>query len=319
MTGTRVVVVGDVFDDLIVTPAGEIRPDTDTSARIQRRDGGSAANAAAWFGSLGHETHFFGRVGRADAARHSLSLAAHGVEPHLVADAELVTGTIVVVLEADRTRTMLTDRGANALASPDDVDRGLLVPGSHLHLTAYTLFPGPGVDEERRAAAFAAVIAAARQSGATVSVNPGSAGFIADHGAAGLLAATAGATIAVPNLDEGRLLTGRDEPGDVLDALLEHYEVVALTLGRAGALGGTRRGARARTDAVPVDPVDTTGAGDAFGAAFTSALVHASVPVPEAGEQSLHAALTAGARTAAVAITRVGARPPLDTTTTRTP
>ena len=49
----RVVVFGDVIDDIIVTPTGDIRPDTDTPASIVRTAGGSAANSAAWFAWAG--------------------------------------------------------------------------------------------------------------------------------------------------------------------------------------------------------------------------------------------------------------------------
>ncbi len=187
----RVVVFGDVIDDIIVTPLGDIRPDTDTSAEIARHAGGSAANAATWFAELGCAVDFFGHVGSPDVAAHSALLAQHGVTPHL-SGAELPTGTIVVVLQPDRTRTMLTSRGANALTSPQDVPRELLRPGAHLHFTSYSVF---GAGEADAGSAFAELIGSARAAGASVSVNPGSAGFIAEHGAAPLLTAIAGATV----------------------------------------------------------------------------------------------------------------------------
>ena len=49
----RIVVFGDVIDDVIATPSGVIRPDTDTPATIERRGGGSAANTAAWLATTG--------------------------------------------------------------------------------------------------------------------------------------------------------------------------------------------------------------------------------------------------------------------------
>ncbi|MDO9396728.1 MAG: PfkB family carbohydrate kinase, partial [Herbiconiux sp.] len=228
-----VVVFGDVIDDVIVTPGGDIRPDTDTPALIERRPGGSAANAAAWFGHLGLPVHFFGRVHTDDVAAHGALLAAAGVTPHLLGEPELPTGTIVVILQPDRTRTMLTSRGANAGTSAQDVDRALLAPGGHLHFTGYSLFSDTG---EAAVAEFARLIQDARGRGASVSVNPGSAGFLADHGVASLFEATAGAELVIPNLDEGRELTGAHSPEAVLEALLERYEIVALTMGRGGVL-----------------------------------------------------------------------------------
>jgi sugar/nucleoside kinase (ribokinase family) len=318
----RVIAFGDVIDDIIVTPAGEIRPDTDTSARIERRAGGSAANAAAWFAALGARTDFFGRVGRDDVDRHTSELAASGVGAHLVADPDRPTGTIVVVLQPDRTRTMLTERGANALTGPHDVDRALLVPGAHLHLTGYSLFNDvPGSERQSAVRACAALIAEARAAGVSVSVNPGSAGFIADHGADVVLAAARGATVLLPNLDEGRALTGLEDPDAVAGALLAHAEVVALTMGRGGLLA-VARGAdghpvSVRVPALLVDPVDTTGAGDAFSAGFVHALLSSGGFGVEPGStaldrERLEQAGRAGVRCAAVAIRRVGARPPAD-------
>ncbi|WP_368499574.1 carbohydrate kinase family protein [Herbiconiux sp. A18JL235] len=308
-----ILVVGDVFDDLIVTPHGEVRPDTDTTASIERRDGGSAANAAAWFAASGHPVRFFGTVNRIDVDRHTASLAEAGVTA-VLAPSELPTGTIVVILQDERTRTMLTERGANAVTSAADVDPGLLVAGAHLHLTGYTLFNGgdePTVD--RGVHEFATLIGCARAAGASVSVNPGSAGFLLDHGVDDLLEATDGATVVLPNLDEGRVLTGEEEPERIVAALLQRYEVVALTQGRNGVLAGARSGARAEAPAVLVDPVDTTGAGDAFGAAFVSSLLgdgSQQLVGRRVDEGALRAAAEEGVRASSRAVTRLGARPP---------
>jgi beta-glucanase (GH16 family) len=53
VSGDRIVVVGDVINDIVVVPRGEVRPDTDTPSTIRPRPGGSAANTAVWLGSLG--------------------------------------------------------------------------------------------------------------------------------------------------------------------------------------------------------------------------------------------------------------------------
>ncbi|QJU53747.1 PfkB family carbohydrate kinase [Herbiconiux sp. KACC 21604] len=308
-----IVVVGDVFDDLIVTPLGEVRPDTDTTASIERRDGGSAANAAAWFAASGHPVHFFGTVNRVDVPRHAAALAEAGVTAEL-APSELPTGTIVVILQDERTRTMLTERGANAVTSAAQVDRALVVEGAHLHLTGYTLFNGADQAAlDREVGEFASLIGCAGAARASVSVNPGSAGFLLDHGVDALLEATAGATVVLPNLDEGRVLTGEEEPERIVAALLDRYEIVALTQGRHGVLAAARSGARAEVPAILVDPVDTTGAGDAFGAAFVSTLLGDGtrrLAGRALDESELRAAAEAGVTASSRAVTRLGARPP---------
>ncbi len=78
------------------------------------------------------------------------------------------------------------------------------------------------------------------------------------------------ADLALPGLDDARVLTGLEDA----DAIADHYlrlgpKVVALTLGPAGALVATPD-RRERYRAHAVAAVDATGAGDAFDGAFLS-------------------------------------------------
>ena len=70
----RVVVVGDVMDDVIARPLGPIATDTDTPSIIERRPGGSAANTACWLAVAGVPVTFVGQVGRDDDARQDAEL-----------------------------------------------------------------------------------------------------------------------------------------------------------------------------------------------------------------------------------------------------
>ncbi|RFA09548.1 hypothetical protein B7R54_10205 [Subtercola boreus] len=305
----RVVIVGDVFDDIIVRPTSGIRSDTDTLASIERRAGGSAANTAAWLGSLGTLVDFVGRTNVSDTVRHGNLLRDAGVTPHLAGERVLPTGTIVVIVGVDDTRTMLTEKGANVDTSPADVTDALLAAATHLHFTGYTLFSGQPVE------GFTDLIRRAKAHGVTVSVDPGSSGFIVDHGVEGFLAATSGADILFPNLDEGRELTGQTDAPAIVDALSEHFPVVALTLGREGALIGGG-GLRIPIPCVPAEPRDTTGAGDAFDAGFLAGLfagrTAADRPLDAAGDalrSALERAGASGVAAASRAIGIVGARP----------
>ena len=313
----RVVTIGDVFDDIIVTPDSEIRPDTDTLAHIERRPGGSAANTAAWLGTLGTLVDFVGHTNMVDTVRHSNALRESGVTPHLLGESILPTGTIVVIVGRDDSRTMLTERGANSLTSPHDVSDALLAVASHLHFTGYTVFSGQPL------AAFRALVERAHRNGVTVSVDPGSSGFLDDHGAADFLDCVSGADVLFPNLDEGRALTGLATPAEIVDSLVTRFDVVALTLGRSGALVATRSGLRLPIDCVPAEPRDTTGAGDAFNAGFLAGMfegLHAGEnpfnpgevggSVRGSGSVRLQRAGDLGVATASRAISVVGARPP---------
>ncbi|HEY8589943.1 MAG TPA: PfkB family carbohydrate kinase [Naasia sp.] len=289
----RILVVGDVIDDVLVAPTGPLARDSDTPSRIELRAGGSAANVAAWLGASGIDVDFVGTVGAADVDRHSALLASAGVRPHLRASG-LPTGTIVLLLDGDA-RTMLTSRGANDETLPDVLDPALLAAADHLHLTGYSLFSAGGD-------AWAGVIRAAQESGATVSVDPSSRVPLAEFGPDRFLEVTAGADVVFPNLDEGRLLAGVDDPNRVAELLLSRYPVVALTRGPQGALVRSRTGEDGDVPAArPLGgAADPTGAGDAFAAGFLTAWTD--------GASILESALVA-VETAALAVGALGARP----------
>jgi sugar/nucleoside kinase (ribokinase family) len=299
VTGSRALVVGDVIDDIIVVPVGPVRPDTDTTARISRHEGGSAANTAAWMAHQGAPVDFVGCVGPGDRERHDTVLHDLGVRPQLSEHPSLTTGTIVIVVEGEQ-RTMLTDRGANAGLGVDAVTDELLAGAGVLHLTGYSLV------DAFSAAELGALIERAHGHGVLVTLDPGSAGFIADYGVAAFRAALRGVDVLLPNLAEGRLLAGctdDDACADaaVAEALLELAPAVVLTHG-AGAVVVARRGEPTTSiDVEAIEAVDPTGAGDAFTAGLLTAIL--------AGSDLVEAA-RAGVRVASLAVTRPGARPP---------
>jgi sugar/nucleoside kinase (ribokinase family) len=286
----RIVVFGDVFDDVVVVPSHTIRPDTDTLSSIRTRAGGSAANTAAWLGSLGATVDFIGMVGAGDSARHAAQLPR--VTAHLTEHATLPTGTIVVIVEGE-TRTMLTEVGANAELTADSVTGAVLDAASLIHFTGYSLFGSP-----QRAAAVSRLFE--RADDTAISVDPGSAGFIADFGAERFLDAIDGAAFLFPNLEEGRLLTGLDDPLAIALSLAQRFDTVALTLDTEGVIVAQRGIGVERLPAVPAQIVDPTGAGDAFSAGFLAEWVRSGDAV---------AAARAGAVAGSWAVSSVGARP----------
>jgi sugar/nucleoside kinase (ribokinase family) len=291
----RIVVFGDVIDDIVVVPTSTIRVDTDTVSIIRSAAGGSAANAACWMGSFGAEVDFVGRVALDDVARHGRLLGSAGVTPHLRGDEDLPTGTIVIIVDGDA-RTMLTSTGANALLSPDDVSDELLDAAALLHFTGYSLFGRVDDTAIRR------LIERCAKRGVQVSVDPGSAGFLADFGARRFLDAVWGASMIFPNREEGRALTGLDDPESIVQHLLEGFRMVALTLDTGGVLVAARGRPSVQIPSLVVERVDPTGAGDAFAAGFLANWVVSGDDLTAA-----HAGVAAGA----TAVAQLGARPPV--------
>lgn len=253
MPAPSFLVVGDVIDDVLVVLEQAIRVDTDTPASISQVAGGSAANTAAWLAALGQRVAFVGAVGADDVMRVAAGLP--GVEARLFAT-PAPTGAIVVLVQGEH-RSMLTSRGANAELDLGAID---LDGFDVLHLTGHPL-----LQSTDGGAAFTALIARAKAAGLVVSLDPGSAGFLADFGAERFLSAVAGVDVLLPSLDEAKLLTGLDDPLTIVEAL--PFDTVVMKLGRDGAI--VRAGAITEVvQSAAAEIVDPTGAGDAFAAGF---------------------------------------------------
>ena len=73
-----------------------------------------------------------------------------------------------------------------------------------------------------------------------------------------------GCTCYTPNAVEAMHLTGADDPVRAARALAEHVPVVVVTCGGDGIVGvDSRTGEEIHVPAVAINPVNTTGAGDA--------------------------------------------------------
>ena len=152
----------------------------------------------------GAEVAFVGRRGADIAGRNrDMELMGYGVDARLVMDPERPTGTCVVMVTHKGDHTMLSDPGANAALSPDDLPKDLFTPGSHLHISGYTL-----LNEGSRAATLAA-FSHAQRAGMSISVDGASTAPLERVGAEPFLQLTNGATLLFVNGEQAKVLTGR--------------------------------------------------------------------------------------------------------------
>jgi sugar/nucleoside kinase (ribokinase family) len=283
--------MGDLMVDVLVRLSGPLAPGSDAPAVIRFHGGGSAANTAAWLAAAEADTVLVGRVGDDERGRGARDeLRAAGVDARLAADPDLPTGTCLVLVGPDGERTMAPDAGANDALTETDFAEDLLVEGDHLHVAGYALLR-PGSRTAARS-----VIARARESGMTVSVDPSSSALLSSD----YLDQAAGAQLLLPNASEAHALTGESGPERAARMLAGRFDEVVVTLGGDGALW-TDGEEVLRAAAAPVEsPVDSTGAGDAFSAGFLGA---------RASHASTAEALAAGCKLAARAVATPGARP----------
>ncbi len=245
----------------------------------------------------GTDVAFVGRRGADIAGRNrDMELMGYGVDARLVMDPDRPTGTCVVMVTHKGDQTMLSDPGANAALSADDLPKDLFTPGCHLHVSGYTLLNAGS----RQATLMA--LSMARRAGMTISVDGASSAPLERVGAEPFLQMTNGATLLFVNADQGRVLTGRNEPEQAARVLNAWYPHVVMKLAEHGALFyANGRPDPVRVSTPPIERiVDRTGAGDAFCAGFLPPWLDKKPP---------HEALTSGCRLAAMSIGLVGARP----------
>jgi sugar/nucleoside kinase (ribokinase family) len=288
---SSILVIGDVMTDVIVRPEGPLARGSDRRASITVQPGGSAANQAAWLASFGVKVDFVARVGAADVESETARFKAIGVTPYLVGDRTRETGRLIALIDPDGERSFLTDRGANEALEAHDIPDTLIERAALIHLSGYSFFassPRAAVLDVMR-----------RADDKPISVDPASAEFLREVGADKFLAWTRGAAILFPNEQEATILAGSDDPETQCARLATRYPLVVVKRGAAGceATAGERRW---RVNAPKIEAIDTTGAGDAFVAAFLAARLSGADIQP-----ALERAAGAGAAASAI----VGGRP----------
>jgi ribokinase len=258
--------VGDLAWDVLAKPDQSLLPGGDTTGLVALSGGGSSANVAVWAARVGMHTGFLGKVGNDRFGREAVQdLELEGVTPHIVWDETHPTGVILVLIDSGGQRSMLSSQGADFRLEPEELPVDAIRAAGHVHITAWSMFTDP----PRRAALRAARLAL--EHGASVSFDPGSYQMIREIGREEFKRLTRELRFGfiLPNLEEGRSLTGAKRPTDVLDALRELYPetMILLKLDKDGALiadGNRVLEVPASRDHV----IDATGAGDAFGGAF---------------------------------------------------
>jgi ribokinase len=286
-----IVVVGSVNLDLVVRVARLPGPgETVSGGDVFRNPGGKGANQAVAAARLGRGVAMVGRVGDDQAGRELLaSLRADGVDTAHVRVADGVpSGAAFITVGDDGENQIVVSPGANARLAPEDVGAA----GAALRAAAVTLV--------QLEVPLAAVTAAVRAAGGRVVLNPAPVRTLP----AELLGEV---DVLVPNRVELAQLAAAPPPATVEEAAglagRLPARAVVVTLGADGALV-VEQGHVSHVPAVPVRPVDTTAAGDAFCGGLADAL---------AGGAALPDAARWAVRVAAAACTRQGAQVSLPT------
>jgi ribokinase len=252
-----IVVIGDTTLDVTVTPSEPMRHGADVPAAVRLGPGGQGANVAVRLARQGLSVELVTALADDPAATFlRAALEADGVD--VVPVAVATSATVVILLDADGERSMLSQRAPfadRAAAAVDPAADWIVVSG-------YLLL-------EREAASAALVAALAAQPARRALLG-----------------------CSVP---DGRLQAWRDSASALRCDLVVLNREEADAIGALGSLAAATvvtdaGGATARIGETTVDvprppdgrAVDTTGAGDAFAATLIGALTRGAWPPAEA-------------------------------------
>ncbi|MCU1407698.1 MAG: sugar kinase [Glaciihabitans sp.] len=254
--------------------------------------GGAESNVAIGLARLGTPVTWLGRVGDDSLGRRiTQTLRGEGVDVRAVINPDATTGLMLKESTTGQSTSVFYYRAGSAgsTLTPADLDGVDIAGAALLHVTGITLALSTSARDTVLEAVERAVAA-----GVPVSFDVNHRSRLwkdTREAVAAYREITARATVVFAGDDEAGLIESGDHtPESVAHAIadLGPSEVV-IKRGAAGCLALVNASLFAR-DAIPIRPVDTVGAGDAFVAGYLAELVAGSSP-----ERRLDVATRAGA------------------------
>lgn len=288
----NITVVGSINIDLVyrvphIVKEGETLHSTSHSIHF----GGKGSNQAVTAGQLGADVRFIGKVGADAFGEQAIeNMQSKGVRTELVGR-QGATGQAIIQVSDSGENSIVLFPGANFLVTPELVEQEADVLRTSDALLLQLEIPLESVEKA------AGIVA---RAGKTVILNPAPARDLPDS----LLREV---SILTPNETELKQLTGIDplnetELRKACNVLLaKGVGTVVVTLGGKGSFYQNEKES-GWVDAVDVETIDTTGAGDAFNGALAVALCRGD---------SIGEAVQYANRVAGYVVTKMGAQPEL--------
>jgi sugar/nucleoside kinase (ribokinase family) len=255
-----ILVAGEINPDLILSgdvelAFGQVEKLVDTAALTI---GSSSAIFACGAARLGLKVAFIGVCGNDVFGRFMLDeMLKRGVDiENAIRIPDGSTG-LSVILNRGVDRAILTYPGLISALRAEEVTDELLRQARHLHVASYFLQTAlqPGLPR---------LFERAHSLGVTTSLDTNYDPSEKWHGFDELLSLT---NVFLPNAAEACSLARKDNVDSAAEKLAEKVETLAVKLGAEGTLG-IRNGQKVRVASIPVDIIDTVGAGDSFDAGF---------------------------------------------------
>lgn len=230
--------------------------------------GGSAANTIHGLAKLGIETAFIGTVGQDSFGDFFMNdLKQCGITP-LLSLSEVSTGRAITLVTNDGERTFATYLGAAVELSADRINKPLFSGYDHLHLEGY-LVPNRALVEK--------AFEIAHNCGMTVSLDMASYNVVEANLDFLQALICKYKPVVFANEEEARAFTGTNDAGKALKLFSDICTTAIVKTGAKGSLI-YHQGKTYTADAIEVNCLDTTGAGDLYAAGYLYGYVKGLAP-----------------------------------------
>lgn len=258
----KILCIGEALIDMICTDKGKSLSEGNN---FLKKPGGAPTNVAAAIAALGGRVELAAKVGNDPFGKQLIQVMQEfGVSTRwMLADDSYFTTFAFVSLMEDGERDFVFNRGADGQLSREEVDVIDLDEVSIIHFGSATGFlPGP------LQAAYQSLLQKALQKNIFISFDPNYRHLLFPNDTQTFIDQSWNFLKACHfcklSDEEAMLITGAITVNDAAAILLEKTTAVfTITLGKEGTLLGFQ-GNTTIIPSIPVKPVDTTGAGDAF-------------------------------------------------------
>lgn len=258
----KILCIGEALIDMICTDKGK---SLSAGENFLKKAGGAPTNVAAAIAALGGNVELSAKVGSDPFGKYLIEvMQSFGVSTKwVIEDEQHFTTFAFVSLMENGERDFYFNRGADGQLNKQEVENIDLEDFSIIHFGSATGFlPGP------LQAAYQALLQKALQQNIFISFDPNYRHLLFKNDTQSFIDQsweflTACHFFKVSD-EEALLITGCSTLADAAAILLKKTKAVfAITLGKEGTMLGIN-GKTMIIDSIPVKPIDTTGAGDAF-------------------------------------------------------
>ncbi len=260
------VVVGEINPDIILRDDDLVPVYGQTEKLIADADvtvGSSAVIVAAGAAKLGLKVAFIGVVAQDHFADYMLTeMAKLNINTTAVKVIPGVkSGFSIIFSQEDR--AILTYSGSIGKLRYEQIDFKTIESAKHLHLSSYFLLKDLQTDIPK-------LLQQAKALGLSTSID---CNWDPNNEWRGIDKALKYTDLLLPNENELLALSKHKNVNDALTELVERVAIVGLKLGANGAIAKTKNN-EIRMQAIKVNVLDTTGAGDSFDAGFLHGFIN---------------------------------------------